>query len=143
MNPMSRERATHADPYCKERAGFLFSHQCGNLAIGRCAACGKGICQEHQRPSEEGTVCIACAKARVTGAAADAGAANQKVTRSQYDNDPYFYSYMVYSGYGHYGSDSWGATYASAHQRDDFTAADGESTRTEGDEGFERSLQDS
>lgn len=139
MNSVSRVRSTNSDPYCKECAGFLFSHRCGNLADARCVACGKGICHSHQRPGDGGVICVACAKQRADGVLPQA----QNAAPKQYGDDPYFYSRNVYGGYGYYAAGSWGASYAGAHHRDDFTSADGESTRVEGDEGFERSSQDS
>lgn len=49
---------------CADRSGFLFAHECDRPVAGQCARCGKPICVEHTRMSEDGPTCIACLQQR-------------------------------------------------------------------------------
>jgi hypothetical protein len=49
---------------CADRSGFLFAHDCDRPVAGQCARCGKPICVEHTRMSEDGPTCIACLRQR-------------------------------------------------------------------------------
>ncbi|MCZ7648342.1 MAG: hypothetical protein M5U26_24300 [Planctomycetota bacterium] len=119
---------------CGETAGFLFKHSCASFATQSCTNCGKKVCDDHARPGEAGAFCIACARTvrRNEHGAADAS--------SGHHDDPYFYGNSYYSGWGHYRS-GWGSHHY--RDRDDFTEADGASTREEGDEEFETNMADS
>lgn len=135
-------------PHCSETAGFLFKHNCSRRAGYRCDLCGKEVCSAHRTPVSAADL---AARGIVTGTApgSDADACTSCVKRTGvssfagrpggYD-DPYWYS-GHYHGYGSYGPGRWGhsAIASSSYDSDpsDFTEADGESLRREGDDSFE------
>jgi hypothetical protein len=45
---------------CEMILGYLVPHQCENPALGKCAKCGRGFCDEHTHATNEGRVCVAC-----------------------------------------------------------------------------------
>lgn len=45
---------------CEMVIGYLVPHQCENPALGKCAKCGRGFCDEHTNQTQEGRVCLAC-----------------------------------------------------------------------------------
>jgi recombinational DNA repair protein (RecF pathway) len=45
---------------CEMIIGYLVPHQCANPALGKCAKCGRGFCDEHTNQTQEGRVCLAC-----------------------------------------------------------------------------------
>jgi recombinational DNA repair protein (RecF pathway) len=45
---------------CEMIIGFLVPHRCEHPALGRCARCGRGYCEEHIQVTQEGLVCLAC-----------------------------------------------------------------------------------
>jgi len=45
---------------CEMIIGYLVPHQCGNPALGTCAKCGRGFCDEHTNATKEGRICLAC-----------------------------------------------------------------------------------
>jgi recombinational DNA repair protein (RecF pathway) len=45
---------------CEMIIGYLVPHQCENPALGACAKCGRGFCDEHTNATKEGRVCLAC-----------------------------------------------------------------------------------
>jgi len=45
---------------CEMVIGFLVPHRCDNPALGKCAKCGRGFCDEHTNATREGQVCLAC-----------------------------------------------------------------------------------
>ncbi len=129
---------------CNDRAGFLFSHDCPYPPVNECKQCGRPICDDHTRYNEASEpTCVSCSKA---------GIASKPIRRipgrrdSQYD-DPYFYSYGHYHGYGYYGPGYWGhSSYHSASHGDDrnFTAGDSEVlAESEDDATFEKDMSES
>ncbi len=71
---------------CADRSGFLFSHACDRPALSQCAACGKSICAEHVRPSEEGFVCVTCLLTR------HEKTPPKPKEAAKYADDPYWYA---------------------------------------------------
>lgn len=142
----------HQRTRCAERAGFLFRHACPYDAISSCDACGKAICQEHVQqvdPAElknraklddgvratgRAEICIACAKQLGQND-------RSSVHQNRDDYDPFWYSHSYYPGYYLYGPGHWGSAFgshdAAAHDRNDFSEADGNSLRADGDDAFE------
>jgi len=47
---------------CEMIIGFLVPHRCEHPALGRCARCGRGYCDEHIEVKQEGLVCLACSQ---------------------------------------------------------------------------------
>lgn len=47
---------------CEMIIGYLAPHRCENPALGTCAKCGRGFCDEHTNPTRAGRVCLACAQ---------------------------------------------------------------------------------
>ena len=45
---------------CEMVVGYLVPHRCENPALGSCVKCGRGFCDEHTNPTNEGRVCLAC-----------------------------------------------------------------------------------
>ena len=45
---------------CEMIIGYLVPHRCENPALGACAKCGRGFCDEHTNQTKEGRVCLAC-----------------------------------------------------------------------------------
>jgi len=45
---------------CEMIIGYLVPHRCENPALGTCAKCGRGFCDEHTNATKEGRVCLAC-----------------------------------------------------------------------------------
>ncbi|MCK6566715.1 MAG: hypothetical protein L6Q45_03350 [Anaerolineales bacterium] len=45
---------------CEMVIGYLVPHRCENPALGTCAKCGRGYCEEHTNATAEGRVCLAC-----------------------------------------------------------------------------------
>ncbi|KAA0279856.1 MAG: hypothetical protein HS100_14725 [Anaerolineales bacterium] len=45
---------------CEMVIGYLVPHRCENPALGSCARCGRGYCDEHTSATKEGRVCLAC-----------------------------------------------------------------------------------
>lgn len=45
---------------CEMVVGYLVPHRCENPALGKCAKCGRGFCDEHTNAMQEGRVCLAC-----------------------------------------------------------------------------------
>jgi hypothetical protein len=82
-----------------ERSGFLFSHECDQIAQWPCALCGKMICGLHTRMIDAGTACIACAQLRQGEIRKQEQAAEEKgVERDNEDtDDPYFWSTSQHS----------------------------------------------
>ena len=39
---------------CEMIIGFLVPHRCEHPALGRCARCGRGYCEEHIQVTQEG-----------------------------------------------------------------------------------------
>ena len=121
---------------CQETAGFLFKHPCDGEAYGYCNQCQKATCRRHTHAFGEDALCTGCAKTEVREG-------KRKGHRyGQYEDDPYFYGESYYPGYGRYGAGRWGYAYYSGshHDPDDFTEADGESLRVEGDEAWEQDM---
>ncbi len=79
---------------CQEKSGFLIKHPCTNAPEFNCSICGKDICADHARETDEGYACISCFKEKhVTDL--------RSGRRGRYYNDPYFYPY--YHSYQPYG----------------------------------------
>lgn len=139
---------------CTETSGFLFSHRCTSPAVFQCDLCGRAICTSHRRtvpasdlqrqgiihggpPGSPADVCITCAR-RV----------GPPHSTARGSDDPYWYSDR-YSGYCSYGSGRWGSSFlagsaaSSASDPVEFTEADGESLRQEGDGNFEMEISGS
>ena len=124
---------------CREKAGFLFSHTCNNIAVGECSLCGKQVCEDHWPTIESVRLCTTCARKAVDDDA-------RRATTKYDDYNPYFYSYRTYRGWGYYGAGCWGIDYVGtpgAGDSTDFTEADGESVRVEEETGFEQGALDS
>jgi len=47
---------------CEMIIGFLVPHRCEHPALGRCAKCGRGYCEEHIEVKQEGLICLACSQ---------------------------------------------------------------------------------
>jgi len=77
---------------CKETAGFLMSHPCTKTAVLTCAACGKDVCEDHSRETDEGYACITCYKQQHVDSDLRSPAGSRR-----YYRDPYYYGY--YHGY--------------------------------------------
>jgi recombinational DNA repair protein (RecF pathway) len=45
---------------CEMVIGFLAPHRCENPALGHCAKCGRGYCEEHMQLQAGGLLCYAC-----------------------------------------------------------------------------------
>ncbi len=45
---------------CEMVIGYLVPHRCENPALGTCAKCGRGFCDEHTNATKEGRICLAC-----------------------------------------------------------------------------------
>ena len=45
---------------CEMIIGYLIPHRCDHPALGKCAKCGRGYCEEHFNRTGEGMVCLAC-----------------------------------------------------------------------------------
>ena len=133
---------------CQETAGFLFKHPCGRAATEECADCGKPVCPRHLKRIEGVDVCISCARALLDKKAAGEGQRgrgrrSRRDAYERYADDPYFYGYYHYEGYGSYRRGEWGHSYYRSsrhHDADDFTEADGESFSSEGDETWEHDM---
>ncbi len=111
---------------CQETSGFLFSHTCSQPPQHRCGRCGKVTCQGHSHMAEGQVVCTTCAKAY------------QGNRRGQgWDDNPYFYAYYYYPGYGSYRRGYWGSDDDDFY---DFGPADGESLSGGEGEGFEMDM---
>jgi hypothetical protein len=111
---------------CEEKTGFLFSHNCQEMAYHRCDACGKAVCEKHMqwadtaeltalnmlnpnqpRPvTDHASVCVTCAKRLGKNR-------SSSVHRYRKPDDPFWYSDMYYPGYAFYGPGSWGHAYIS------------------------------
>jgi len=152
---------------CNEQAGFLFSHDCQEVATHKCDKCSKPICMNHAHQSEQGTKCTTCAKTELqppAGAPPQPGAkppvAGQAPAAMQqpamgyggvapsYYYSPYFYGSYYYPGYGYYGPGYWGNSVYSDysgrhHSHHDFTSGDANGLGNEGDGDFERGFHDS
>ena len=155
---------------CNEQSGFLFNHDCGDVATHKCDKCGKPICMSHTHQTEQGTKCTTCAKTEMQappGAPPPAGAkppiAGQVPMGMQrpvmgygppagaahYYYSPYFYGSYYYPGYGYYGPGYWGNTiyvdYSDRyhHHPHNFTSGDADALGREGDGDFERDFHDS
>ncbi len=149
---------------CQERSGFLFKHQCNELATVLCESCNKCVCNKCIRTYRGKQLCITCIKSFD-----DYGG---------YYNDPYFYGYNHYNGWGRYDrgysssgaggtgsgaeascgggdeagpqenemavtSDEAGCGGGDEFDSNDFTEADGEAFADAGDEGFETDVEGS
>ncbi len=123
---------------CSENAGFLFKHACQEQGVFTCDMCQKTICEKHRKDLESQLVCVQCAR----GVAGRDYRSRSRSGRYWRNDDPYFYSYGYYNGYGRYGHGHWGHDHHSRHDHDrnDFTEADSESFQNEGDEGFEQDM---
>lgn len=73
---------------CQERSGFLFKHQCKEIATVSCELCNKYVCQKCTRTREGKQLCITCMKSF-----------NDHIG---YQKDPYFYGHSHYNGWGRY-----------------------------------------
>ena len=156
------------DGMCHETSGFLFSHPCDRFSIQQCIRCQKPICENHGHATPEGVVCTTCLK-KQKQAEKQANPDDQSPTVSSYGHtyygdDPYFYSYHYYPGYGHtvfhQTSDPSTATTPATpspdmisgadfddddnrnqpHDPDDFTEGDAESLQREEDADFESDM---
>ena len=117
---------------CREKAGFLFSHHCKNMAVEQCQRCNRPVCDAHRTQGEQGALCVTCGKKqRRRGHGIEPG----------YSNNPYFFSSYYYDGYGYYGAGSWGYGYHESNAMDphDFSEADGASLQS-GDDDFEHDM---
>jgi hypothetical protein len=45
---------------CEMIIGFLVPHRCEKPALGHCAKCGRGFCDEHLLSEAGGQICVAC-----------------------------------------------------------------------------------
>ncbi len=45
---------------CEMIIGYLVPHRCDHPALGRCARCGRGYCEEHVSVTADGLACLAC-----------------------------------------------------------------------------------
>ena len=45
---------------CEMIVGYLVPHRCEHPALGKCAKCGRGYCDEHVQVTTSGLVCLAC-----------------------------------------------------------------------------------
>jgi recombinational DNA repair protein (RecF pathway) len=45
---------------CEMIIGYLVPHRCEHPALGRCAKCGRGYCEEHVTVQAAGLLCLAC-----------------------------------------------------------------------------------
>lgn len=127
---------------CQETAGFLFKHPCSRDATAACGECSKELCQKHTKQVGGAGVCVECARVLLDKQATGGRrGGNARERYGDYADDPYFYGWSYYDGYGQYRS-GWGREYYAASRSDaaDFSEADGESFGTEGDEGFERDM---
>ncbi|MFP2903818.1 hypothetical protein ACLESD_01855 [Pyxidicoccus sp. 3LFB2] len=136
MSPVPMPEGT-----CQESTGFLFSHECGLPAAAACGRCGKRVCDDHLTSMDSELVCETCAEnqeddADETESGSEAGSEAGSESDSAPDEDaPSYY----YQGYGYYGpGSSWAGS--GAKDPNDFTEADGESLRQEGDGSFEEDL---
>ncbi|MEK6236139.1 MAG: hypothetical protein N2C14_15645, partial [Planctomycetales bacterium] len=109
--------------------------------IQACGQCEKPICQNHGSDVNGVTLCTTCAK---RGLAAEGGTSggghSSRRYRDSYHDDPYYYGPTYYSGYGRH---SHRRGNSGTHDPDDFTEADAESMRHEGDEEFEHDMGES
>ncbi len=80
---------------CKEKSGFLIKHPCPRPAEFNCCLCGKDICNDHARETEDGYACVTCYRKKYVHADIRAG------RRDRYYYDPYYYPY--YHSYRPYG----------------------------------------
>ena len=81
---------------CKEKAGFLISHPCPRPPSMTCCICGKDVCNDHSRETDDGFACVTCYKGKHVDEDLRAGA-----TGRRYYQDPYYYGY--YHSYRPYG----------------------------------------
>jgi len=44
---------------CEMIIGYLVPHRCEHPALGKCAKCGRGFCEEHMSKMADGWVCFA------------------------------------------------------------------------------------
>ena len=71
---------------CKEQAGFLIKHECKRTPELTCSICGKDVCNDHARETDEGFACITCYKKQHVNQSIRSG-------RRDYYHDPYYYGY--------------------------------------------------
>lgn len=157
---------------CNDRAGFLFSHECGEASVFNCGNCGKPVCHAHAHQSASGTVCTSCARGEIakiqpprdTSGKPPVQPAGQpygqqvgfQPQQTQYHSNygyyhPYFYSGYYYPGYGYYGPGYWGHSHYSTvhhyghsgHDPNDFHEGDARNLSHEGDADFERDFGES
>ncbi|WP_240359265.1 hypothetical protein [Pyxidicoccus trucidator] len=123
---------------CQESTGFLFSHECGLPAGAGCPRCGKRVCDAHLTSAGGELVCATCAEDTEEGDESDSDSDSDSgpdSDSSPAEDDPSYY----YKDYGYYGpGSSWAGS--GAKDPNDFTEADGESLRHEGDSSFEEDL---
>jgi hypothetical protein len=116
---------------CNEKAGFLFAHDCSRPTAGNCSRCLKPICNDHSHHRMGVIMCTSCARV-------DEQQRHSTDDDDYYRDDPYFYGGY---NYGHHYRDTYG--HSRRNDPHDFTEADGESLRGEGDEHFESDMSES
>ncbi len=132
---------------CNENSGFLFKHTCGSPPSADCEVCTRPVCVDHTHHVGGKQLCTTCAKAdlrpgkKSPAGGAGYGRAGRRDGYYDYYDNPYFYGGYHYRGYGFYHS-GWGHHHYSHYHHHhgsahDFTEADGQSLRSEGDEAFE------
>lgn len=112
---------------CNDRSGFLFNHACDQFPTVQCVRCVRPICNDHAKPSAEGTICTTCAKSERKEAGKFQKTGRRYRRHDDYDDDPYFYGQSHYPHYGNYGRGRWGFGYYHWVHNSDFTEADAES----------------
>lgn len=119
---------------CDEKAGFLFSHDCEDVAQWACGRCQKNVCEKHAHRRNAETLCTTCVKKRQEGD-------HRGQSRARDDDDPVLYAAYYYHGYGYYGRGSWGwESYDTYADESDFTEADGMALAVAGDEAWETDM---
>ena len=115
---------------CQERAGFLFSHDCGRPPVHQCRQCHKGICEKHAHMYEGNVLCTSCAKQAVGARRGRVRDERDHPQDDEWTTHPYFYGAYHYHGYGDYHDMGWG-------DPDDFSPADGGGFRRPREHGWE------
>ncbi len=125
---------------CNERSGFLFDHDCDRVPAVSCGQCGRPVCEEHLRMTDDGDRCITCQRQVPESRKARKHSVDEDGDESNYYYyDPYFYHHHYESeGAEYWGKESYAA--ATGTDANDFTEGDAHALQSEGNEGFETDM---
>ena len=90
---------------CRETSGFLFSHECEQMARYACERCGKPICPQHVAYEGMDTLCIRCSQQDPEIAKKKTEPDSDYRNQDGYDPDPYWYSRSYYRTYAWHDND--------------------------------------